>query len=122
MKKNIAALFSAVILSLTCAAFANAQTDTDANSKQTADKPLKILNKPRARPAGCNQSSGQTKLRVTFDKSAKITKTEITQSSGCADFDNNSIKAARNIKFEPQIKDGEAITVTKQVEYNFRRF
>lgn len=42
--------------------------------------------------------------------------------SGCLSFDNNALSVARKIKFEPEIKDGEAITVTGLVEYAFRRF
>jgi TonB family protein len=80
---------------------------------------VKILNKPRVELGRCSQPSGITKLRVTFDKSAKITEAVIVQSSGCQDFDNNAIKAARGIKFKPAIKDGEEATVTKPVEYSF---
>jgi TonB family protein len=56
---------------------------------------------------------------VNFDKSAKITDAVLVQSSGCEEFDNNALKAARGIKFKPAITDGEAATVTKPVEYRF---
>jgi TonB family protein len=110
MKKNIAALFSVVLLSLSFAVAANAQTE---------NRKLKIIKKPTAEVVTCGQRSGLTMLRVTFDKSAKVTKAEIVRSSGCAAFDNNSITAARGIKFEPEIKDGAAVTVSKPVEYRF---
>jgi protein TonB len=120
MKKNISALFSAVILSLALSAAANAQSEN--NSNQTDSKPLKILKKPIPESGGCNQPNGRVMVRVTFDKSAKVTDATITQSSGCASFDKNSVDAARRIKFEPQIKDGEPVTVTKPVEYKYYRY
>jgi TonB family protein len=118
MKKNLFIFLSVVILSLTFVGASAAQSVKI--SKKEADKPVKILNKPRAQFGRCSQSSGQTKLRVTFDKSAKITDAVVVQSSGCDDFDKSALKAARGIKFKPAIKDGEAATVTKPVEYSFR--
>lgn len=122
MKKNIFALFAAVILTLVFAGLTSAQTDTDTNNKQTNDKKLKILKKPAPESGGCRQTSGLTMIRVTFDKSAKVTEAVVTKSSGCTDFDNNSLKAARKIKFEPQTKNGEPVTVTKPVEYKYYRY
>ena len=122
MKKNIFTLFSVIILTLIFAGLTNAQTDSAANSKQTADKKLKILKKPFPSSRGCVESSGITLIRVTFDKSSKVTNTEIVKSSGCSDFDNNSLDAASRIKFEPQTKDGEPITVAKTVEYKYERY
>ena len=104
---------------------ANAQTDNNSNKdeqkieKQENDRPLKIKRKPYPAVGNCGQFSGRTTLRVTFDKSAKVTDVEIVASSGCDGFDKNSVKAAKGIQFEPQIKDGEPITVTKRVEYAF---
>lgn len=122
MKKNIFALFSAVILTLFFAGLTNAQTDSNTNNKQTNDKKLKVLKKPFPESGGCSQPTGLTLVRVTFDKSGKVTDAVVTKSSGCADFDKNSLKAARKIKFEPQTKDGAAVTVTKPVEYKYRRY
>jgi TonB family protein len=120
MKKHLITLFSILGLSLILAAAAAAQTVTV--SKKQADKPVKILNKPVVRFGRCDQTSGRTVLRVTFDQTAKITDTKIVTSSGCEDFDQNAIKAALGIKFKPAVKDGEAITVTKPVEYSFARY
>ena len=121
MKRNIIALFSAVILSSILAIAVNAQTG-NSNSTQNADKKLKITKKTTAKPAGCRQSSGLAVIKVTFDKSGKITATEIVRSSGCGSFDKNALAAARRIEFEPEIKNGEAVTVAKPVEYRFERY
>ncbi|HVE59359.1 MAG TPA: energy transducer TonB [Pyrinomonadaceae bacterium] len=122
MKKNIFAPFAAVILTLIFAGLTSAQTDNTTDNKQTPDTKLKILKKTPPESGRCSQSSGMTLVRVTFDKSAKVTDAVVTKSSGCTAFDNNSLKVARKIKFEPEIKDGEPVTVVKPVEYRFRRF
>lgn len=122
MKKNIVTLFFTVFLTLTCVAFTNAQTDNNSLNKQAIDKKLKILKKPIPRLAECSQSSGLTIVNVTFDKSAKITEAIVIKSSGCDGFDKNSLKAARKIKFEPEIEDGEPITIAKPVEYKFFKY
>ncbi len=117
MKKQIFMFFAAGFLSFAAAVSTNAQTDTQTN--QSVVKPVKIKKKPKVQLVTCGQSVGLVQLRVTFDKSAKITEIELVKSSGCEGFDQNAIRAARGIRFEPAIKDGEAITVTKPVEYRF---
>lgn len=87
-----------------------------------ADSPLVVKRKPHPNTGFCDQSDGLTRLRVTFDKSGKITDAEVVASSGCDSFDQQAIKAAKKIKFQPAIKGGEPITITKLVEYTFRRF
>jgi TonB family protein len=114
MKKKIFIFFSAFVLLFIFTAFAGAQT---------GDKKLKIIKKPGVKfSRECRQSSGNTLVRVTFDKSAKITETEITRTSGCKSFDGNALDSARRITFEPATKDGEPITVVKLIEYNFRTY
>jgi TonB family protein len=120
MKKKLGICFSIGFLCLLFVSLSSAQTVNI--SRKKADKPLKILNKPVVKFGRCDRSSGITKLRVTFDKTAKITDATIIQSSGCEDFDRNALKAARGIKFKPAIKDGEEITVTKPVEYSFSTY
>ncbi len=87
-------------------------------------KPLKLLNKPAPDVevfAGCFRNEGftstQTVLRVTFDASAKITDVEVAKSSGCKDFDEESVDAARRIKFEPATRNGKPITTTRNILY-----
>lgn len=120
MKQKI--LFIMMIILVGLVAVGNGQT-ADTNPRQN-DKPLKIKRKPTAqvRDANCSDSSGRVTIRVTFDKSAKITDTLIITSSGCNGFDDNAVRAARQIKFEPAVKNGEPITVTKLIQYDFRRY
>jgi TonB family protein len=90
-------------------------------SAQLADRPLKILSKPNAKTDGdCGRSgSGRARLRVTFDKTAVVTMVENVELSGCQTFDRNAVKAAKKIKFQTAVKNGEAITVTRLIEYKY---
>lgn len=123
-------IFTLSIFCLVPAVFSQAQTSesrkTSENQTQKQapekDKPLQIKSKPRVEPGNCRQSSGIVSLRVTFDKSAKVTEIEIASSSGCGSFDNKAVSAAKRIKFNPAIKDGEPITVKKQVQYSFTKY
>jgi TonB family protein len=83
---------------------------------------IKIIKKSPTSIGNCPQSSGVVSLDVTFDKSAKVTDVVIKRSSNCSDFDNNAVKAARKIKFEPAKSDGQPISVTKTVTYSFSKF
>ncbi|HEX8248890.1 MAG TPA: energy transducer TonB [Pyrinomonadaceae bacterium] len=128
MKKLVAVLFSFLFFAFVFAGTSNAQTnnqtDSTENQKtagQLPDQPLKIEKKPHSRTDGrCSTASGTIRLRVTFDKSAKVTNVEIVSPSSCSYFDEQAVKAAKKIKFKPAIKNGEAVTVVKPVEYNFR--
>ncbi len=128
MKRNLLAILSLLFVSVLFVGAANAQNDNNSNKdekkteKQEKDRPLKIKRKPTVAIGNCEQSSGRITLKVTFDKSAKVTDVKIVTPSGCASFDNNSVNAAKGIKFNPAIKEGEPITVVKQVEYAFTIF
>lgn len=122
MRKNIAAFFLIVFLSFTFTAFADARTNIANGFGQTNTTKLKIVKKPIPRAGRCSQSSGLAIVRVTFDKSGVISGAEIFKSSGCDNFDKNALKSARAIEFEPQVENGEAVTVSKQVEYKYVRF
>jgi TonB family protein len=128
MKSNllkIIASFTFVVLSVFAA---NAQSNNNKNKvqngEQTNDSPLKIIEKqpPSAKVFGdCFRQNGtayiKIAVRVTFDKSGKITAVEIVKESDCSEFDEESLRVARRIKFKPATKDGEPITVTKTVVY-----
>jgi TonB family protein len=95
----------------------SAQKKDDNNSQP--DRDIQIKAKPAAEVGNCRLSSGVVILKVTFDKSAKIGNVEVAAPSGCKSFDRNAAWAAKGIKFKPAVKNGEAITVTKQVQYTF---
>ncbi|HEX8368358.1 MAG TPA: energy transducer TonB [Pyrinomonadaceae bacterium] len=127
MKKLVAALFSLLFFALLSVGAANAQTDNSANSTKeqgTVNQPLKIIRKTPPSIDSfrqCFETQGDSRLsirvRVTFHSSGKVTDAEIVNTSGCEYFDKEAVRVAKKIKFEPEIKNGEAVTVTKSVEY-----
>ena len=89
-------------------------------SAQDVDKPMKVIKKPQPNARGCQPgTSGRASVRVTFDKSGKVTEAEMISPSGCAPFDKSAILAARQIKFEPAKKNGTAVTTVRPVEYTY---
>jgi TonB family protein len=94
----------------------NAATATDANVT-----PLKILAKPRAsytdraRQAGV---SGIIRLLVAFSETGKVTGVLVLTSLGYG-LDEEAVKAARGIQFEPEKRGGTAVMTVKPVEYSF---
>jgi TonB family protein len=83
--------------------------------------PVKIRTKPRAnytdraRQAGV---SGVIRLLVTFSEDGTV-KYIIALSSLGYGLDQEAIKAAKNIKFEPERVDGKPVSTVKTVEYSF---
>lgn len=87
-------------------------------------QPVKIYRRPApdaSVAADCHRREGlaylKTVLRVAFDAAAVISAVEIKQASGCREFDEESVDAARRIKFEPAVQNGKPITVIKTVIY-----
>lgn len=107
----------------------NAQ-ETNASDKQSAktqeknyDQNIVVINKPRPDFArSCSPNGEAARVRVTFDKSEKVTEVEVVASSGCQEFDENSVAAAKKIEFKAATKNGEPVTVTKVVEYKVVRY
>ncbi|MGI8789102.1 MAG: energy transducer TonB [Pyrinomonadaceae bacterium] len=82
---------------------------------------LKILSKPRANYtdlARFYQITGTVPLRVTFLASGEIGSVEAIRKLPFG-LTANAIAAARAIRFEPAMQDGNAYNVTKIVEYSF---
>lgn len=119
IKKNLTIFF---VLFLTVFLFTTANAQDNTNKEKPKDRPLKITKHSYPKNVGnlCNQSSTVVRLKVTFDKSEVITNVELVSSSGCETLDNKSIEAAKKIKFRSAIKDGEPVTVTRQIEYDFK--
>ncbi len=88
--------------------------------KSDYDQNVVIKRKPQPIVSrSCSRFEGRTRVRATFDKSGEVTDVELLVSSGCDGFDENAIKAAKKIKFKPALKNGEPVTITKQIEYAF---
>jgi TonB family protein len=115
MKVNLSKFALILFLTLFCGSTSNAQEGDNSNkSSDQTQKSDQEQNESKDCPA-----SGTAKLEVTFDKSGKVTKAEIVSSAGCKSFDEQALKAAKSIKFEPAKKHGKKITKVKIVEYTF---
>lgn len=83
--------------------------------------PLKVISKPRAsytdsaRQAGVE---GTIQLAVLFAASGKVEHVLLLKKLGSG-LDQNAMRAAYRIGFEPQKKDGKPISVVRLVEYSF---
>ena len=126
MKKLVITLFTFFLFALVFSGAANAQStgSTDSTKKQEKDRPLEITGKSspsRDTFSKCFETHRYAslfiRLRVVFHSSGKITGAEIVTPSGCEYFDKESLKVTQKIKFKPAIKNGEAVTVTKIVEF-----
>lgn len=84
-------------------------------------KGVNITSKPRANytdAARQNQVQGTVTLRVTFNANGSIG--SISAISGLPNgLTEQAIAAARQIRFEPAMKNGVPVSVTKQVQYSF---
>jgi len=85
------------------------------------DAKLVIVSKPLAHyidVARRNMEEGTVRLRVTFSKDGRVSKISTMKTLGHGLL-RQSIFAALRIKFLPQEKNGEPVTVSKTVEYSF---
>lgn len=91
------------------------------DDKIQASTPIKILTKraasytEQARYAGL---SGSISLLVAFAESGEISHVFALNSLGYG-LDEAAIKAAKEIKFEPELQNGKPITVVKMITYSF---
>jgi hypothetical protein len=85
------------------------------------NSPVKILEKPKPelpKDYGTNDSQGTINLRVEFLANGKVG--EVTPITSLQkSLTDLAVEAAKKIKFEPEIKNGEAVTVTKIVQYSY---
>ena len=68
-----------------------------------------------------NQRTGTVVLKVVFTASGHVVLSEVTL--GLRDgLTEKAIEAAKNIRFLPAEKDGRAVSVRMQIEYNFNLY
>lgn len=115
-------LLSCLVWGIPFAWAAQAQTNGDPEPKGKGDQPLKIL---KREPIGsvlgrCRDISNGSfvSLRVEFLDVGRIGKVSIGRVTGCDYFDTEAIKAAKRIKFRPQVKAGKPVTTTRRVDYS----
>jgi TonB family protein len=82
---------------------------------------LNITYKPRASytdQARSAMAQGKIVLAVLFAANGTVTQTIVIHSLGYG-LDQEAVKAARGIRFDPLIRDGKPVSVVKFVEYSF---
>lgn len=113
---------SLLTLSICVSAQTNSDKKVKTNISSQANKPVKILKKPRAsypKPdTGTICAQGTVSLRVTFLASGKIGKISIVSGLPYG-LSEKAVEAAEKIEFVPALKDELPVTVTKTVIYNF---
>ncbi len=116
--------FAVTLFVLSFTAFAAAQEA----ERKPADRPLKVTYNPSGEytsEARAQMLSGWIKLRVTFLDTGELGDIFYVDESAAdkalskAGLLKSSYDAAKKIRFEPAIKDGSPVTVTKVVVYNF---
>jgi TonB family protein len=83
--------------------------------------PLKILTKPRPKYtdiARQDNTQGTIIIAVLFGANGTIQQVLPLKRLGDG-LDEEAVKAARGIKFEPMMRDGKPVAVVKQIEYTF---
>lgn len=83
--------------------------------------PLKILFKPRPNYTNLareNLSEGSVLLRVTFLASGEIGAISVVSALPHG-LTEQAVAAAKQIKFEPEMRDGVPVTVVKTVQFSF---
>lgn len=95
--------------------------DKSLKSDDSIEKKLEIISKPRANyteSARINNAQGSVNLRVTFLANGTVgSVSPITELP--YGLTEQCIIAAKQITFEPMIKDGKPISTTKVVQYSF---
>ncbi len=120
-------ILAVTLFVLSFTAFAAAQGTGQAEQKP-ADRPLRVTYNPSGEytaDARSKMLSGWIKLRVTFLDTGELGDIFYVDESASdkalskAGLLKSSYEAAKKIKFLPAIKDGNPVTVTKVLVYNF---
>jgi tetratricopeptide (TPR) repeat protein len=96
--------------------YAGTRTDETIVTTKEATIRLRILSKPPPDFSGIT-TSGNSVLRAVFSADGTV-KRVLMLKRVAPDFDQRCIEAARKIKFTPAIKDGHAVSMILQLEYN----
>ena len=68
-----------------------------------------------------NQITGTVALRVVFASSGEVVQIRAVHTLPFG-LTERAIAAARQIRFEPAMRDGRAVSVSMQLEYNFNLY
>lgn len=81
------------------------------------DHAIRLTAKPRPTSRGCEGTGGKSIAKVAFLSDGTIGEVTWVEMSSCSIFNDSVMQAIREIKFEPEVREGVAVTTTKQIEY-----
>jgi TonB family protein len=93
-------------------------------SPRDVDVKVHILSKPQPSytdAARQNQVSGTVVLRVVFSSAGSVTNISVVRALPYG-LSEQAIAAAKQIKFQPAMKDGHPVSTSMQLEYNFNLY
>ena len=102
----------------------NPTAETATFSGKVVTQKMRVLSKPEpqytetARGAGVE---GTIVLRAVFSSDGEVKRIVVTKALGHG-LTTNAIRAARQIKFQPAIKDDRPVSMYVQLEYNFNLY
>jgi TonB family protein len=79
---------------------------------------IKKVPRPKAVQNWDCPAEGEVILQVILHYSGKVTKVELTKGLSCG-YDEKAIAAAQKIKFTPAIKDGQLVSQTIEIKFNY---
>ena len=68
---------------------------------------------------GCEKRRGWVRVIAVFRKTGKVTDVEIRDKSECEVFDKRALKAVKNMKFKPAIKNGVAVSSYRLFDFTY---
>ncbi len=86
------------------------------------DIPLDILEQPKPelpKNYGMLDAQGTINLQVEFLADGKVGKIQVVSGMPVRNLTELAVEAAKNIKFNPEIKDGTPINVSKIIQYSY---
>src|SRR5205085_9017170 len=103
----------------------NPNTDIERVFRQPeVDVRARVLSKPEPQyteEARRTQITGTVILSVVFSRSGQVANIRAVQTL-CCGLTEKAIAAARQIRFVPAIRNGQAVSVYMQLEYNFNLY
>lgn len=122
--KNFFFSISIILITVSVAFAQEKKTAENVGIKKNiqTDRPLNIIKIPKPKyPVQENGTicvTGTVRVRVQFLASGKIGEVKAVSTLGYG-LTENAIEAAKEIKFEPAVKYGKAVTVVKVIPFNF---
>lgn len=112
-------LVSSLCLCTVGASIRNGQSvDDKVYTPDQVDVKARIKNKTEnipKQPSDC-PAKLQVSLRIVLRKSGSVTDITIVKSSGCS-YDQEAVKTARKLKFDPAVKAGQQVSQYLNFEY-----